>query len=93
MRGCGDEAGWLRCTKATGRAGVERWLRALRNYNAGGLAAPRDFQWPYDYSKPSPQCFSIAQWQDAAKTMVTRAPVDTCYTMPWVAYTPQNDGS
>ena len=75
------------------RAGVERWLAGLRDYTGGGLEAPHDFQWPYDYSKPSPNCFSIAQWQDSAKMMVTRAPISTCLTMPWVAYTPSNDGS
>jgi branched-chain amino acid transport system substrate-binding protein len=75
------------------RAGVEKWLDALRDYTAGGLLAPQDYRWPYDYSKPDSQCFSIAQWQDSAHAMVTRAPVTTCYTMPWVAYTPANDGS
>src|SRR5205814_1822668 len=75
------------------RAGVEKWLNALQNYTAGGLLAPVDYQWPYDYSKPSNQCFSIAQWQDSANTMVTRAPLSTCYVMPWVAYAPLDDGS
>jgi hypothetical protein len=75
------------------RAGIERWLAGLRDYTVDGIEAPHDYQWPYDYSKPSPQCFSMAQWQDAAKAMVTRAPISTCYTMPWVPYSPLNDGS
>jgi branched-chain amino acid transport system substrate-binding protein len=75
------------------RAGLARQLNQLRNYTAGGLVAAKDFQWPFDYSKPSAQCFSIAQWQDSANTMVERAPISTCYTLPWEPYTPLDDGS
>lgn len=75
------------------RVGLVRQLDGMRNYTAGGLVAAKDFQWPYDYSKPAPECFSIAQWQDSAGTMVERAPLSTCYTMPWESYAPLDDGS
>ena len=75
------------------RAGVEKWLASQRNYTAGGLQAARDYQWPFDYSKPLDQCFTVVQWQDSAHTMVTKAPLSTCYSMPWVPYSPLDDGS
>jgi hypothetical protein len=65
----------------------------MRDYTAGGLVTGKDWQWPYDYSKPASECFDIAQWQDSAQTMVERAPISTCYTLPFYPFTPQNDGS
>ena len=75
------------------RVGLERWLNGIRSYTAGDLLTPNDYQWPYDYGRPAPSCFNVAQWQDSAATFVTRSDTFTCYTMPWVAYQPQNDGS
>jgi branched-chain amino acid transport system substrate-binding protein len=75
------------------RAGLEKWLAGLKGYDNGGLSAPHDFAWPYDYSKPAKQCFSIAKWDESAKHMKTQAPISTCYNMPYVAYTPLDDGS
>src|SRR5207245_11618746 len=66
------------------RSNLIKWLDGVRRYTAGGLLAPTDYQWPYDYSKPAPECFSIAQWQDSATTFVERtdSPLP-CYGMPW----------
>jgi hypothetical protein len=48
----------------------------------------------YDFSKPHPQCFIIAQWQDSANGYVTRAPLNTCYpNLGWIGYPASDDGS
>jgi hypothetical protein len=75
------------------RDGLVKWLNGLQNYTNGDLVTPHDYTWPYDYSQPAPQCFSVAKWDDSAGTMKQVAPVSTCYTMPWVGYQPLDDGS
>jgi branched-chain amino acid transport system substrate-binding protein len=75
------------------RAGFEAWMNGLNNYTNHGLWAPLDFH-VYDFSKPHPQCFIIAQWQDSANGYVTRAPLSTCYpNLGWIGYPASDDGS
>jgi branched-chain amino acid transport system substrate-binding protein len=74
------------------RVGLEKWLNGIKNYTAGDVMAPFDYQ-KHDYTQPFPECFTISQWQDSAKSFVTKAPAFTCVTSPGVAYHPADDGS
>src|SRR5205807_5368783 len=48
------------------RKGFVAWLNGLKDYS-NGVFAPFDFR-RVDYSKPKPDCNTIAQWQDSAHT-------------------------
>jgi branched-chain amino acid transport system substrate-binding protein len=81
------------------RAGFIKWLDSWPQpqadptgaYTVHGLFAGESWQ-PMDFSKPAPDCFSVAQWQDSAQTFVPRA-IDACYTDGWLGTPFTPDGS
>jgi hypothetical protein len=74
------------------RKGLMAWLNALDEYKMDGMHNGLDWQ-PKAYNKPEPDTFTIAQWQDSAKTFVTRAPLGSSYTTAYYFYIPRDDGS
>ena len=74
------------------RVGFEKWLDGLKEYNNHGLVVPLDYQ-KVDFSKPRPERFLVAQWQDSAGTYVSSAPLGTTYVAPWYGTPASDDGS
>jgi branched-chain amino acid transport system substrate-binding protein len=74
------------------RVGLEKWLDGLNQYTNHGLVVPVDYQ-KVDFSKPRTDHFVVAQWQDAARTFATVAPLGTSYVVPWYGTPSSDDGS
>ena len=70
------------------RACLEKYLDRPAGYTARGLWWPRNNE-KYDFrtKKTLYRCIQVAQWVDAAKSFVVRAPYQsTCYTTPYLPY-------
>jgi len=78
------------------RKGFIAWLDGLPNtpptYTAHGFFVPLGFT-VYNPATPEPDCTTIAQWQDAEDTFVTRAPATTCYMDAQIPTAATPDGS
>ena len=74
------------------RKGFMAWLNGLRDYTDHGYFAPRDY-----VIRPPNQtvqdCVTIAQWQDAANSFVTRAPLSNCIVSAQVGGPASQDNS
>jgi branched-chain amino acid transport system substrate-binding protein len=75
------------------RKGFMDWLNNLNQYTLDGYLRPFDYK-PKDFSSTITDCNSIAQWDDAARTFVTHAPITTCLPgSHWASASPADDGS
>jgi branched-chain amino acid transport system substrate-binding protein len=70
------------------RACIEKYLDRPKGYTARGLWAPRNNEkYNFETKKTLYRCIQVAQWDDKAKSFVTRAAYpQTCYTTPYLPY-------
>jgi branched-chain amino acid transport system substrate-binding protein len=70
------------------RACIEKYLNAPKGYTARGLWSPRNNEkYNFETKKTLYRCIQVAQWDDKAKSFVTRAAYPkTCYTTPYMPY-------
>lgn len=77
------------CGAKLTRVCLEAYLNRPAGYTARGLWWPRNNE-KYDFEKMKTlyRCITIAQWSDAARSFVNRAPFHkTCDTTPYLPYT------
>ncbi len=77
------------------RKGFIAWMNAARNYTAGGIFHSIDWRPSQDFTKPAPDCFSLARWDETAKTFSNAlgSANFSCFTTDFYAYVPGDDGS
>jgi branched-chain amino acid transport system substrate-binding protein len=76
------------------RKGLLQWLDAQREYTVHGLMQGIDWRRSgVDFSKPAPECFSMAQWSDSSRTFAPATRTFTCDTTAYYSYQPEDDGS
>jgi hypothetical protein len=80
------------------RKGFIDWLNKIPGppgtggYTYGGLFTPTTYV-PWNFAVATPNCQTIAQWQDSAKSYVQREGTNYCPVTPWVATPATNDGA
>jgi branched-chain amino acid transport system substrate-binding protein len=91
------EEGLKRMGANVTRKGFMDWLDSFPNgnggYTAGGVMTPISYVPNIDFNQASPNCNTVAQWQDAAGTFVQRAGVNACPVVGYVATPATPDGS
>jgi branched-chain amino acid transport system substrate-binding protein len=75
------------------RKGFIAWMNGLNNYTLDGFTRPFDYK-PKNFAGTTNDCFSVVQWDDAAQTFKTLAPISTCYPdAKWAGVAATDDGS